>query len=47
MFGCESTASLQAWLGALAPLLGQLQELGLEDCSLSPARYACRLMLAP
>ncbi len=27
----------QAWLAALAPTLGQLRELGLKHCSLSPA----------
>ncbi len=35
-----SHTSTQAWLAALSPALGQLQELGLEDCSLSPARCA-------
>jgi len=27
----------QAWLGALAPMLGQLRELNLDNCPLGPA----------
>ena len=45
LYQCRaSTGWPQAWLGALAPALGQLRELGLEDCSLSAARLArvCR-----
>ncbi len=37
--------AVQAWLGALTPMLGQLRELDLNECTLSPTWCADMALL--